>query len=465
MLLAREPVRHRALSRPGSRGRQRPEALERKGPIPGHETILYLQRQAGNDAVTGLLTGGMSALGSLAALAAELLWKSVATGETMSENQLTNELFWIEQPSLRGEKLEAGSPGAVRWLRIRDAIVRPLLHSDLKTEAPQASGATQGPTAGPPGMVPVDQIAASSAAADSSGAKGASTSDKYFVQDIGRYQDVNEKDQPRLWKYGSSGMNICNMTSLTMGLVSMAGEAEVRTKIIGLLRLKGMHKGAAVQIGGKWVPLAEALDDPKIADRIALIDLVTAAAIGEEGEQKTVTVPATLARVARESGLAAKAETVRGQPQLATKTGRTLAREMLASGKRVIAGTINHYVYLIEVRDDGVIVHDPAGARVEPTLTGPIFLHGGTVNGIASEWSRLDAVRRERAVRRVSTNPVVAAIVNRLVEIWAMDETERKPSLAALAKEHVGHIATGSTNFYATSEFAENQMTLKVSLA
>jgi hypothetical protein len=431
----------------------------------GPETILHLQRKAGNGAVTSLLIGGMSTLGSLAAVAAEVLWKSVSTGEKVSENQLTNELFWIDQPSLRGEKLSAGSPEAVRWLRIRDAIVRPLLRSDLKSQAPQESGVTPGPSGAPPGMVPIDQIAANSAATGAGGTKGASTSDKYFVQDVGRYQDINEKDQPRLWKYGSSGMNICNMTSLTMGLVSMAGEAEVRTKIIGLLRLKGMHKGASVQVGGKWLPLADALDDPKIADRIALIDLVTAAAIGEHGEQKSVTVPDTLTRVARESGLAARAQTVRGQPKLGTEKGRALAQEMLASGKRVIAGTINHYVYLIEVRDDGVIVHDPAGARVEPTLTGPLFLHGGTVNKIAYEWSRLDAARRERAVRRVSANPTAAAVVNRLVEIWAMDTTERKSALASLAKEHPGHIATGPSNFYANNEFAENELRIKVSLA
>jgi len=419
---------------------------------------LTLQRQAGNAAVSDLLKSGIDTLAGLPGLADQLLSKLVASGLEAHENQLTDELFWAERPALRGEKLQPGSPDAVRWLQIRDTVVRPSLRSRRKADpaAPRPPAGAVAPT----GMVPVDEVAA-----QSGGATGASTSDKYFVQDVGRYQDVDEKGKARVWANGSSGMNICNMTSLTMGLVSMAGEAVVRAKMIALLRSKGMHAGASVQVGGKWLSLAEALDDPKVVDRIALLDLVTAAAIGESGAYRTVTVPDTIARIARESGLAARSETVRGQPKLATAKGRTLAQEMLAAGKRVLAGTVNHYVYLIEVRADGVVVHDPAGARVQPSLTGPIFLHGGSANGIAYEWSRLDGARRERAIRRTSTNAEATAIVNRLVEISALDGAERKKALTALAKEHPGHIAMGASNFYAATEFTENDLRLMVSLA
>jgi hypothetical protein len=429
----------------------------------GTDAILRLQRQAGNAAVTGLLTGGVHAFSDLLIAGERLLSTVVERGAEARENELTDQLFWLEKPELKGERLQAGSPEAMRWLRIRESVVRPLLRTHPTSETTGGWGPTT-KTGVPTGMVPVDQVAAASTSG-SAGATKASVSDKYFVQDVGRYQDSDDKGAARVWSYGSSGMNICNMTTLTMGLVSMAGESEVRTKIIALLRSKGLHTGASVQVGDKWVSLAEALDDPKVVERIALLDLVTAAAIGEHGAYQDVTVPGTIARIAKESGLAVGSATVRGQPRLATEKGRALAQEMLASGKRVLAGTVNHYVYLIEVRDDGAIVHDPAGARVEPKLKGPVFLHGGSASSIAREWSRLDATRREAAVRRVSTNPPAAAVVNRLIEISAMPEDERKADLLHLAKDNPGHIATGARNFYAATEFSDHDLRLVVSLA
>ena len=418
------------------------------------ETVLYLQRQAGNGAVSGLISAGLTSLAALEDLAEQLVVKAIAGGAVTNENEITDDVFWIENPTLRDEKLKPGSPEALRWLHIRDRVVRPLLR-------PRPADPASPPPAAPPGMTPVDQVAAQSSAGGATD-KGASAADKYFVQDVGNYRDTDDKSQTtRIWAYGSSGANVCNMTSLTMGLVSVAGESEVRDKMIELLRAKGMHGGASVQVGGKFVPLETALDDPKIAGQIALIDLVTAAAIGEHGGYKDVTVPGTIARVARESGLAAGSETVRGQPELTSAKGLALAKSLLASGKRVIAGTVNHYIYLIEVRSDGIVAHDPAGARVEPTLTGPLFLHTGSANSMVREWASFNAIRRERAVRRVSTNSEVAAIVNRLAEIPDGD----RAALAALVKEHPGRFFTGRQNFYATSEFAENHLRLMVSLS
>lgn len=431
----------------------------------GHTgAILRLQRDAGNEAVAGLLTSGVSAFSSLFGAGEQLLAVALEKGVQARENELTDELFWLEKPQLRGEKLQSGSPEAARWLRIRETVVRPLIRARSAARPATGWGPAPASGGGPKDMVPVDQVAAAPGGA-TAGTKGASVSDTYFVQDVGKYQDTDEKGAVRVWSYGSSGMNICNMTSLTMGLVSMAGEAEVRAKIIALLRSKGLHQGASVQVGSKWVSLAQALDDPKVVDRIALIDLVTAAAIGEHGAYQDVTLAGTIARVAKESGVAVKSEAVRGQPRLATEKGQAMAKEMLASGKRVLAGTINHYVYLIEVRDDGAIVHDPAGARVEPKLKGPVFLHGGSASSLAREWSKFDSARREAAVRRVSTNPEAAAIVNRLVEIESLPDAERKPALANLAKEHPGHIATGARNFYAAGEYADHDLRLVVSLA
>ena len=465
----------RSLARARDRSAERRAVSRRIGKPPGrvatphenstlgYDAILRLQRQAGNEAVTGLLTEGIRAAGDLMHAGGLLLASMVERGVEANQNHLTDELFWRARPDRKGEKLAPGSPEAMQWVHIRDSVVRPLLRAH-STPSVSGWGPTSATGGSPKGMVPVDQVAAASTGG-ASGSSSASVSDKYFVQDVGRYQDTGDKGAVRLWDYGSSGMNICNMTSLTMGLVSMAGEAEVRTKIIALLRSSGLHAGAQVQVGGQWQPLAEAIDDPKVVDRIALIDLVTAAAIGEHGAYPDVTAPATIARIAKASGLATGSETVRGQPRLATAKGKALAQEMLASGKRVLAGTVNHYVYLIEVGDDGAIVHDPAGARVEPKLKAPIFLHGGGARSIAREWSGFDTTRREAAVRRVSTNPDAAGVVNRLVEIWAIPEADRKAALASLAKDNPGHIATGARNFYATSEFSDHDLRLVVSLA
>ena len=82
---------------------------------------------------------------------------------------------------------------------------------------------------------------------------------------------------------------------------------------------------------------------------------------------------------------------------------------MLADGTRVILGTVNHYVYLTEVRGDGVVVHDPAGARVTPGLKGYLFVHAGNGAAMAAEFLKMDAGRQDAAVRRVTTNPAAAA--------------------------------------------------------
>ena len=446
-------------------GRTHGQRQPRHGPDLGtdSETILHLQRAAGNSAVAGLMTG-ITSVTDLMRAGERLLAEQIEAGARATENHLTNELFWLEYPSLRDEKLQAGTPEAIRWIRIRDTVVHPLLAARAKSAPSTGWNPPPGKSGPPAGTVPAAQIAAGSGGG--SGSAQASLDDKYFLQDTGHYQDVSDdKGQTRVWMYGSSGMNICNMTTLTMGLVSMAGESEVRSKIIALLKSKGMHGGASVKIGKEWVPLATALDDPKVVDQIGLLDLVTAAAIGEHGNYGDVSLPGTIARVARDTGLAIKSDTIRGQPRLATEKGRTMAQEMLAAGKRVIAGTINHYVYLIEVNDDSVLLHDPAGARVEPSLKAPVFLHSGSANGIAGEWSRLDDGRKEVGERRVSTNPAAAAVVGRLREIEGMDDSERKKATAHIGKDHPGHIDTGARNFYASSEYAAHDLRLCVSLS
>ena len=320
-----------------------------------------------------------------------------------------------------------------------------------------------------PGTVPADVVAAESPPPRVAGATQAGSGDKYFAQGAGNYRDVADSGekagQVRVWLYGSSGANVCNMTSLTMGLVSMAGEDEVRARMIGLLRTAGMHAGAQVQVGGTFVDLAAALDDPRMSARIRTLDLVTAVAIGKHGSYKSVTDAGTIARVARDAGIATKATEATGQVSFTKPAVRAKAAQMLADGTRVILGTVNHYVYLTEVRGDGVVVHDPAGARVTPGLKGYLFVHAGNGAAMAEEFLKMDAGRQDTAVRRVTTNPAAAAVINELPAVAALPKAQQAAAAAQVATAHPGHVETGASNFYATSEFAENDLRLRVTLS
>jgi hypothetical protein len=245
----------------------------------------------------------------------------------------------------------------------------------------------------------------------------------------------------------------------------MAGEDEVRARMIGLLRSKGMHAGAQVQVGGNFVDLATALDDPRTSAKIRTLDLVTAVAIGAHGSYKSVTDAGTIARVARDAGIATKAQEAGGRVRFTEPAVRAKAAQMLADGTRVIVGTVNHYVYLTEVRDDGVVVHDPAGARVTPGLKGYLFVHAGTGASMAAEFLKMDATRQATAVRRVTTNPAAAAVINELPAIAGMDKKDQAAAVKQLAKDHPQYVETGRSNFYATSEFAENDLRLRVTLS
>ena len=413
------------------------------------------QASSGNRAVQRLLGGAASDLVDLATLTAEaarLLVTGLVGGAGAVTNELTDALFWFAHPDLRGARLEPGTPEAQQWLTIRDSVVRPLLHPKPGTPAADAHTA-----AAPTGLTPTDHVAAQSGPATTAG-----TGDRYFTQDAGHYQDTSG-GTVRVWMYGSSAANVCNMTSLTMSLVSIAGESELRSRLIGLLHTAGMHEGAQVQVGGRWTPLATALDDPKLVARIETLDLVTAAAIGTSGGYGSVTKAATIARIANATGLATASETT-GAIHLTDAKVRAKAAALLAAGNRVIAGTVNHYIYLLEVRDDGVLVHDPAGARVQPDLTGKLFLHNGSAAHLAGEFLGFDATRRERAVRRLSQNPSLAPLVDRLQSIAAMSGADRAAGLKALRKDFPGDHEAGERNYYAAGEFAENDLRLRVTV-
>jgi hypothetical protein len=402
----------------------------------------------------------VAALGAVGLITAAL--RTLVAAGHGDTNALTNLAFWAAHPDLFGTKLQPSQPDfaqlSAEWIRLRDGIVHAAHSTPAARSAPTAP-ATQPPA----GAVPADVVAAQSPPPEPIGAARAGSGDKYFAQGGGRYQDV-QGGKVRLWLYGSSGANICNMTSLTMGLVSIAGEDVVRARMIGLLHTAGMHAGAQVQIGGKFTDLAAALEDARLAAKIRTIDLVTAVAIGKQGSYGDVTEAGTIARIAKDAGIAT-AEVAKGAIRLSDPKVLQKAAGLLAAGKRVIAGTVNHYVYLTEVRGDGVVLHDPAGARVTPGLAGHLFVHAGDGAAIAAEFLKMDAGRQAVAVRRVTTNPAAAAVINELPAIAAMAKGDRAAEVKRLADEHPERIETGMANFYATSEFAANDLRLRVTLS
>lgn len=423
----------------------------------------------GKTAGTG--SGVLAAIGA-AGLVPAALRLLVAAGHG-DPNALTNLAFWAAHPDLFGTKLQPSQPGfaqlSAEWMRLRNGIVR-AAHTASSTSSGKSTAPTTTPATQPaPGTVPADVVAAESPPPRVAAATQAGSGDKYFAQGAGHYRDVadsgEQAGQVRVWLYGSSGANVCNMTSLTMGLVSMAGEDEVRARMIGLLRTAGMHAGAQVQVGKTFVDLAAALDDPRMSARIRTLDLVTAVAIGKHGSYKSVTDAGTIARVARDAGIATKAAEATGQISFTKPAVRAKAAQMLADGTRVILGTVNHYVYLTEVRGDGVVVHDPAGARVTPGLEGYLFVHAGNGAAMAKEFLKMDAGRQGTAVRRVTTNPAAAAVINELPAIAALPKAQQAAAAAQLAAAHPAQVETGASNFYATSEFAENDLRLRVTLA
>jgi hypothetical protein len=412
-------------------------------------------------------SGVLAAIGAAGLVVAALkLLVAAGHGDT---NALTNIAFWAAHPELFGTKLQPSQPNfaqlSAEWIRLRHGIVRAAHTASAGTSTAPTTPVTQ-PA---PGTVPADVIAAEGPPAAPAGPARAGSGDRYFAQGVGRYRDVADSGekagQVRLWLYKTSGANVCNMTSLTMGLVSMAGEDTVRARMIGLLRTAGMHTGAQVQVGGNWVDLAAALEDPRLSARIRTLDLVTAVAIGCHGVYKDVTEIGTIVRVARDAGIAPKAAAATGSIRFTDPKVRARAAQMLADGKRVILGTVNHYVYLTEVRDDGVVVHDPAGARVTPGLKGHLFVHAGNGAAIAKEFLTMDADRQAAAVRRVTTNPAAAAVMGELPPIAALPAAERAAAVARVAAAHPGHVETGVSNFYATSEFKEHDLRLQVTLA
>ncbi|MFO0745471.1 MAG: hypothetical protein U1F43_07345 [Myxococcota bacterium] len=379
--------------------------------------------------------------------------KRLLDGGERDENTLTNEGFWAGHASLRDQHLKPGTPEAKAWLRVRDEVVRPALKAAARAK-PAAPKSAEGATAKP--QAPADAPRPTPPAV-----KGAaSRNDVYLTQNDNSYDDALEN-----FKNGA-GANTCNMTSVTMALVSIAGEDKVRENMAALLRKKGFRAGAKVAVGHRAMPLEAVLKDPQLLAQVQLEDLVIAAAVKGENSFQAVTHHGAFARVAKASGLVKSAKLVGDKEQDLSKAGvREQAKEALARGQRLIAGTTGHIVYLTEVLDDGIVIHDPAGLRVA-NAGKEQFLHPGAPLQRGSEWvSRLGpADKRAIGLRRASTNPEVQAIIQRVAEIDAMKGKAKNQALEAWKHEGGGWVETGKANFYSLADIKAFDCRLIVSL-
>ncbi len=378
----------------------------------------------------------------------------------VNEDQATDQVFWLEHPDLRGEKLQAGTPMAREWLRLRDELVRPAIQ-DLRKQLAAASKASPKPAAEQP--KPAQSSNPQAAATDRPAGK-AGPGDTYLTQNYNTYKD----DQNSAWKAASG---TCNVTSLSMGLVSLTGsEQAVREKLADLLRREGMPAGATCQVGGVYVLIADVIADPKLLAKARVQDLAAAAVLVQNLNQKgehlnDLLSHGLLMQIATKIGLKAESHGKgwHGTDSLADPKLRTKVKEMLDQGTRVVGGTHNHVVYLVDARDDGVVMHDPAGARL--ALDAPWFLNSGEASG---RWisALFDAKRRETAVRRASTNPELQPVMQRLVEIAEMDKgPARTKATAGLGKEFPGFIAMGANNFYDVADIVELKATISFTLS
>ncbi len=420
---------------------------------------------------TGGLLGGLSSLGYKAAKAAltplsgpaksafpglEGLVRGLIAAGRRDENALTDELLYRQYPGLRGMKLKAGSQEAREWLRLRDEVVRPALAAAAREAAAKGDGKSGGASkeaaggggAAPQPSAPLGPVAPMG------------EHEAYYNQNDNSYDDgVSE------WAGGSAGKNTCNMTALTMALVSMAGsEARAREAVIALLHKTGVRSGAAAKVGGKKIDLAKALKDPaKLAD-VQLEDLVIAAAVSITNDYDAVTKTGTILKVAKATGLVTGGKAYASTEKLYDPETLQRARDLLAAGQRVVVGTKNHYVYLVGVRDDGIVVHDPAGARV--AVDSDKYIWPGAPSAKVGGWlGRLkDADRRETLVRRMATNPAARPAMEKVAQIAALKGAERSQALAELKEQFTGSVDTGASNYYSLADLKTYNARIRVVL-
>src|SRR5262245_16800645 len=131
-----------------------------------------------------------------------------------------------------------------------------------------------------------------------------------------------------------------------------------------------------------------------------------------------VTNAGTILKVAKLTGVATGGKAA-GLDDLNDPAVRRRIGEHVRSGQRVLLGVQGgpgHYIYLVDMRDDGLIAHDPAGCRCQREK--PFFLSTGPRADWLLTWMNLLGTPGwpEAAKRRLSHNPTALAVVERLLE-------------------------------------------------
>src|SRR5262249_4417586 len=126
----------------------------------------------------------------------------------------------------------------------------------------------------------------------------------------------------------------------------------------------------------------------------------------------------TILQVAKLTGVATGGK-AGGLDDLNDPAVRRRIGEHVRSGQRVLLGVQGgpgHYIYLVDMRDDGLIAHDPAACRRQREA--PFSLPPGARSEKLVPWMNLLGTPGwpEAAKRRLSHNPPALAVVERLLE-------------------------------------------------
>jgi hypothetical protein len=384
-------------------------------------------------------------------------------------NIITDLVFYKVHPELHGKKLKAGSPDAQNWLWIRDTFVVPAVRAapSMIGAREAAHGQTEAkPHAQPqpvaqPQPQPVAQPQPQQAAPQQPAPQQTQGDHEQSHAGGGMADNVYRTQNDNLYMAGGT----CNMTSLTMALLSFADGDETKVKHGAGIALKSLGKplGGITLPSKKKVDLLQAIDTPDLLAQIQIEDLLTTFA---NMKGWNVTHGDVILKVAKATKLVSGGDVSAFKHNLKDAKGRKHAADMLAQGGQVILGVQGgpgHYVFLRQVLDDGVVVHDPAGCRCQ--YDAPFFVSSMQ----ASEWSLRGAMGRlgtpgwpDAARRRLSHNPAMLAIVERLIAARGEDRKQQAATLKELATGE--WLAMGESNFYNIADMARYQMDIRVEM-
>jgi len=368
-------------------------------------------------------------------------------------NALTDEVFYRVFPWLKGVKLSKGSAEAKAWVEIRDKAASPELKAknDAAKQKPEEK-AKDTPSGGGGSAEDVPSEF------HGNGEK-AGTSDLYLTQNDNSYEDGEGN-----WKK-SAGSATCNMTAVAMALVSIAGSEEVAKQAVATyLKQRGMRKEATAKCGSQRKSLKSIINNPSLLAKVQLEDLCIAAAVAIGGSLDAVTMTGTMLKMAKKSGLVSGGKAYASTEKMRDPAVLARAKQLLAEGKRVIVGTVGHYVYLTAVLDDGILVHDPAGARIQVSGS-PKYLWPGKASGKLGHWDNgLKGAHLQTTLRRVSRNKAVHAAFTQEAAALELKGQARKDAREAVKQAHPGTLNTGENNFYGLDELDTYNCRIRVIL-